>query len=493
MAVGDVFKKRRNLVQQSAASRPGAGSGMFSYNTGPGMNPYVPNSPLMTNAQPQLQNPMVPGSMFPSSGTSGSQMANDRMQAASMRGLAAQIDAIRERSQTMFPSVQGSPTFGVVNPDVESARRLAPMLAQDAARQRNTPVNGNTAYANNPMRLTPDQKLDIAGQSAARYMQGGAAADPTNIGARFAGAAGRINTEYDKVQAGQGIFNNGQFLDFTPTGNPQWGTAENMRRRTELGNAPQQATPEQRQSAQARRAGIQREFIDRTGMNYAQARRAERKDELRQRSFNKAVIRGMNPFGPEAQAMFPQQVAAAKAGGVGQPVAGQNPMGGGARTLEAQQAAATRIQERETTSPNVAGLGVEPGTGLAGLNQVLSGRLQEDPNAEFSDESLREFQAHAKDYSSLATDTNNPFDFGEGLTGQGLVGKFQADMWKELATLPDNARARAEWLARYKTEPASKAANPEFQQPSPMQVPGRPGYRGGNPIYNPMRPIRTGA
>lgn len=494
MAVGDQFKKRRNLVQKSAASKPGAGSGLFSYYTDAGMNPYVPNSPMQTNAQPQMQNPMVPKSILPSSGQSGSQMLNDRMQAASMRDLALKIDAIREQSQATFPTVAMSPTYGVTNPDVESARRLAPMLTQDAARQQNTPVNGNTAYANNPMRYNAgDPAIQMRQQDNAQRMTSGRPVDRTRgAGDRFAGSAGRINAEYDKVKAGQGIFSNGEFLDFTPTGNPQWGTAENMRRRVELDNAPQQATQEQRYSAQARRAGIQREFIDRTGMNYAQARRAERKEELRQRTFNKAVIRGMNPFGPDAQALFPQQVSAAKAGAAGQGGAVKNPMANAGRTLEEQQAAAMRIQERETTNPVVAGLGAEPGTGLVGLNEAFRNRLVEDPAAEFSDDSLREYQSHAKDYKGVSTDANNPFEFGTSIED-----KYQAELWKELAELPDNSRARAEWLQRYKARTAEakaaadKPSTPTYGNPYGYAAPYSNTFnRGVKPIEmykNPMK------
>lgn len=491
MAVGDVFKKRRNLVQSAAPSVNIWNSGRMQRSPAP-----------MTYADP---------SSDPNIG---------------MYDLARGIDALREQSQIRFPSNPMSPTFGVVNPDVESARRLAPLLAQDAARQQNTPMNGNTAYYNNPMRLTPDQTLDIAGRSAQRYMQGGATADPTNFGSRFGGEYGAgLNADATAIQGGRAVrLADGTVSYFKGTQESARqaqlagkSDREVMRDRSNM-NVPQ-AELDRRDAADVARRERQAKhnaFKEANGgMNYRQYDRMQSSNALTM----KAVDEGR--LSPES-AMFRMQARADKAlrragnpmamstanggrlfpdllgdrGNIQNPAV-QNPMITGGRTLEAQQAAAARIQERETASPNVAGLGVEPGSGLAGLNQGLSSRIKEDPTAEFSDDSLREFQAQAKDYSSLATDTNDPFSFGSGEYGPDAgVESQQSALWKELAGLPDNARSRAEWLQKYKNvKPLVQPdmLDPANQQPSPFQSPEKPMHRGGNPIYTPRLPIRTGA
>jgi len=61
---------------------------------------------------------------------------------------------------------------------------IDPALLGSAMRQANG-YNGFTAAMNDPNRLTPDEKLKIAKESAKRYMQGGDAGDPTGLGKRF--------------------------------------------------------------------------------------------------------------------------------------------------------------------------------------------------------------------------------------------------------------------------------------------------------------------
>lgn len=104
-------------------------------------NPQIQNSPLQSNAQPQQQ---------------PSAVMDDYSQAAIMRGLAGQIDALRAQSQIDNPMVPNSPAMtGFVDPQVEADRRAAPMLARDAARQQNTPPNGMVGFANDPNRYNP--------------------------------------------------------------------------------------------------------------------------------------------------------------------------------------------------------------------------------------------------------------------------------------------------------------------------------------------------
>ncbi len=114
----------------------------------------------------------------------------------------------------------------------------------------------------------------------------------------------------------------------------------------------------------------------------------------------------------------------------------------GPRTIENQVAAAGRIAERAAT-PHF--LGADMSQSFGDLNDKVRSRLKEDPNATFSDESLRAWQQQAADYSQVATPKNDPFHLGYGLDQMNA-----SDQWRELAKLPDNARARKDWFDKFK-------------------------------------------
>lgn len=409
-------------------------------------NPMFPASEAMSFTSPQRMPLNVYSGALPQIGgprtpvplaTPGSAVSAMQQQTASIRNTANQVNNMVSQSQQRFPAPQNPMSVGV-DPAAESARRLTPMMVQDAARQQNTPMNGMTAYEANPLRLRPDQKLNLAEQSAARTIAGGVAADPTGLAGRFNPMAGQINAQADAVASGRGWYLGGQFVG--ATGNPQWGQAENMRRRVELNNAPQQATQEQRESAQARRAGAQRQFMEENnGMNYLQARRAERQAGLKERSFRKAVTRGLNPMSPEAQALFPQQVAKMK----GQPIAqaNQNPMGsplaaGAPNTAENIQARnsiragitqgipATATTPAIPPSPFIQSLGVTADAAPAdietGLNDMmLRGEVP-------SPEGLKDLQMLIGTYTE--TEGDSPF-----------AGTEVEESWRALRGLPENA------------------------------------------------------
>jgi hypothetical protein len=147
----------------------------------------------------------------------------------------------------------------------------------------------------------------------------------------------------------------------------------------------------------------------------------------------------------------------------------QNPMAI-PRTVEGQQGAALRIQEREASSPHIVGLGVEPDSGLAGLNTAFAARIAEDPNAQFSDDSLKEYQDHVEDYSGVSTDKNSAFAFGPK-----KVHKVQSQLWKELAASPKTPKARQEWLKKYKEETAKAMAEDEAGLDTKPKAPIVPG------------------
>lgn len=424
-----------------------------------------------------------------------------------MYDLARDIDAIRERSQIRFPSNPMSPTFGVVDPDAESARRLAPMLAQDAARQQNTPMNGMTAYEANPMRYRPgDPAIQARQQDNAQRMTTGRPMDRTRDGGAlnaYIASGGTPWYEREKQARDQMAMQSRQstpeFQAAMAAMQQQKTAREALRDRSNL-NVPQAELDRRNDADIARREREARhnQFKEaNNGMNYRQYDRLQNQNALTlkavdegrlspaaanfrmQTRADKALRRAGNPMmmGTDASRRLFPDMAAGRGGRAATP--NQNPMGGG-RTLEAQQSAATRIQERETNSPLIAGLGVEPGSGLAGLNVAIQNRIAEDPNTEFSDDALKEYQAHAKDYSGISTDQNSFFAFGNS-----EVDKQQAEMWRELAKLPDNPRSRLEWLQQYKLRTAgakARMAESMKEDPLPPVVEGGTAPIAGNPF-----------
>jgi len=115
------------------------------------------------------------------------------------------------------------------------------------------------------------------------------------------------------------------------------------------------------------------------------------------------------------------------------------------RTVEGQTAAANRIAVA-TQSPHIAALGVDPNEGVVGVDAGIQRRLREDKNAEFSDDSLKSYQAWARDHMNISTPENDYFDFGDGVEG-----KMRRQAWESLARMPDNERARKQWWQEYLT------------------------------------------
>jgi hypothetical protein len=278
------------VAQSPAPAYPGGDApGIASYYRNSALQGYqggqmVPNSPLQSNAQ------------------SGLMMMDDRQQAAQMRGLAGRIDAIRERSQIANPMVPNSPAMtGFVDPQAESDRRMAPLLARDAAMQQNTPANGNTAFANDPNRMTPDQKADLARKSALDTARGGPAADPTGMAARFGGAMGqRATADAEAIQNGQAVrLPDGSVARFTGTPesareaqNKGKVEREKLRDRSNM-NVPQEELDRRKaaDAAKKERSDRARAFeSENDGLTYKHMDRLERKFILKQ----KAVREGRN-------------------------------------------------------------------------------------------------------------------------------------------------------------------------------------------------------
>jgi len=379
------------------------------------------------------------------------------------QGLMDRMNALTARSQSMNP--MGMAAQGQTPIDQYRDPRMDAMMAREAARQQNTPQNPFVAAMSDPNRMTPEMKQRLGEAAVGRRMAGGAAGDPTGMGARFTGnnplaqGAAQFAQDQQRVAAGEGVMiqpggrgSNQQFLGFSNSRESAEQSANALAGRENPDVRAQYDNPllKQRQAdfAASKRAR-EDQFMQETGMNYGQARRAEKTATRQDALFKRAVKSGMNPMSPAATARFPEAAGRFQDArrGSGQ-AAARNPMAPtttGPRTVETQMAAAERIQTRESSSPHMTAIGVQPGTGLAGLNTAMQARLKEDPSASFSDESLKEYQQQAQDYSALSTDQNDQFNLGDTPFDQ-----YRSTLWRELAGLPDNPRARAEWLKKFR-------------------------------------------
>ena len=195
----------------------------------------------------------------------------------------------------------------------------------------------------------------------------------------------------------------------------------------------------------AAEAIYQQQVADRSSPEVVAANKAKmsaRNDAKRARAQRQAQglrdLFGYGPQSPLSKKQMPDQQANL-----------QSPLAGpGSRTVEAQVQSAMQIAARGT-SPHFLGADMSGGSEgkghLRDLNSKIQERLAADPNAEFSDETLKAWQQQAQDFHRVRNTNNDPFAFGER-----LVDSADSQDWQELATLPDNPRARSDWFARYK-------------------------------------------
>lgn len=167
--------------------------------------------------------------------------------------------------------------------------------------------------------------------------------------------------------------------------------------------------------------------------------RMGRRDARKARSARQAQgLRNLFGYGP--QSPLSQKATPQSQPSLVSPLSGK-----GSRTIEAQDQARTAIATAAATSPHIAGLGVGQQDGVVGLDEAIQSRLGEDPNAEFSDESLKAYQQWAQEHAKLSTEANDHFNFGGGPYNERRKNK-----WRELATLPDNQRSREAWMQEYR-------------------------------------------
>ena len=278
------------------------GNGQASYPGGnaPGIASYYRNSAV----QGYQGAPMVPNSPLQSNAVSQSQQygqyADDTQQISAMDRLRGKIDALTTKSQ-----IANAPALpnGPVDIEANAAAQVAPIIARDAAKQQNTPANGNTAFANDPNRLTPDQKADLARKSALDAAGGGPAADPTGLGGRFGGAMGQQATaDAEAIQSGQAVrLADGSVARFTGTPesareaqNKGKVEREKLRDRSNT-NVPQEELDRRKaaDAAKKERADRHQAFRDENnGMNY---RQYDRFQKVRQSISRKVATGRMDP------------------------------------------------------------------------------------------------------------------------------------------------------------------------------------------------------
>ena len=121
----------------------------------------------------------------------------------------------------------------------------------------------------------------------------------------------------------------------------------------------------------------------------------------------------------------------------------------GTRTIESQSAADQNIKNL-SVNPHIANLGVEYGSGVVGLDTAIHDRLREDPDAGFTDDSLKAYQQWAQNHAEMSTAVNDYFSFTDMSGGTTILDMEKGKKWKELASLPDNPRAREKWMTEYR-------------------------------------------
>jgi hypothetical protein len=266
-----------------------------------------------------------------------------------------------------------------------------PITARTANR-----YDGIVGADRDPLRMTPNQKLRLAEQSAERYMGGGAAADPTNMRGRFGGAYGQtLNNDAAAIRDGRAVrLADGSVVYHT--GNQESARAAQLAGKTERealrDRSRPAATPEEQKrrdaadAAKAAREAKHNAFkAANNGMNYGQYDRMQRQNALTMRAVGEGRL---NPMEAQFRMQTRADKALRRAGRAdlmstagGRPVPGSlfpdpfqkrggqqapaNPITsmvgpGSTNTLEDRMFRDTKRQENLASSPTLTAMGVTP-------------------------------------------------------------------------------------------------------------------------------------
>ncbi len=176
---------------------------------------------------------------------------------------------------------------------------------------------------------------------------------------------------------------------------------------------------------------------------------------IRVQAFREAMASGMSRKDARTAAMRADVSGASPINMNAQPPAGP--------TLEQQHTAAQKIRARQQT-PLFNALGIGPDDQLGTVASAFQKRAM-DPSQGWSDESLQAMQQHVADYAITGGQGVDPFE---------AVDPTYRDKWRELARLPDNARARQQWVGSLRSTRPTPVA-PQFRS-SPIGITPRFGY-----------------
>lgn len=540
----------------------GAGSGDVP-NLADALNDPQPSNPIRNGYAPAGRGPVPRSVASQAPNYYQQQAAGMDAESVRRRDLAGQIDALRQRSQRDNPMAPQAPAYDPMQAEIDRGTRQGNIMFEPGATSSSGATrnfrniepdelnsttagtvngyNGQTGYAQNPMRLSPEQKYDFAKRNARRIVGGGAAADPTNMRGRFGGAYGAgLDADAAAIAGGTAV----RLADGTVvrhTGTQDQARAAQVAGKTEREalrdrnnmNVPQ-AELDRRAAADAQkaaRAAKHQAFKDANGgMSYRQYDRmtgssngnnaltmkAVREGRLSPEEANyrmqlraeKALRRSGNPItGGTSQAgrFFPDQMA----GRGGQNQAGPNPISsaasdrfrpGGIVTPESSQAA------KDTLKVLAEGGNAPDGTAIPPSPLFSSGLKDSPDNIQGVHFGIQQIVQEGKDLApsdlqslhaaavamqaGYGTPDYDPFDMTYGFEGTEMVDKAHTEafgpMYKELAGMksptPDQL---SKWWASFKSRIAPQS--PGFGEAA---IPGVTESFGGYEYPLPANPMK---
>lgn len=346
------------------------------------------------------------------------------------------IDAIRERSQFRNPMVPNSP-MQPTDPGVRAMqdgidrgtrqgdimfepgatsssgatrnfRNIAPDELNSVTAGTVNGYNGQTGYAQNPMRLSAEQKFDLAGRNAQRIVGGGAAADPTGMARRFGGAYGAgLDADAAAIASGTAVRTaDGRVVRFT--GTQDAARAAQTRGKSERETLRDRSLPPATEEERIRRAGADKRKAENAakhqafkdangGMNYRQYDRMQNSNALTMKAVDegrlskesamfrmqtradKALRRAGNPMAMSVAnggRLFPDLLGGGQSQ-ASQSTVSTNPIfgPGAGNTVENVNARAVARQVNVQNSPTLAAWGVSPDIDPAGFAEAVGQNL----------------------------------------------------------------------------------------------------------------------
>lgn len=331
MAVGNMFRQRRDLSgkRRSPGTLP-----MFQ------TNQYA-QSPLSAapaqsagglSRSPALAalNPLTGGLQgMMMQGLGRAQSLTGRQQSPPTSGMYADGVMDREFGRSVdMGNARMAPVFGSAGQAGAVSRSYPNVMGRSMANTVNSYVGAN------PIAMTPQDKFNTAQAAAQRFMGGGAASDPTGLGRRFGPGSPLTSgppqvTDAQRQQASQDYLRSvdpraaldrnyrGSFARQMPDGQMAYtnrlGALEDYVRANPMDTAAQAALRAEQDNA-TRRSEITQNRLEafkaeHGGMDARQFRRSQRDEARTEKQFRQAVEAGLNPMSPQAQALFPNQVA----------------------------------------------------------------------------------------------------------------------------------------------------------------------------------------